>query len=175
MGKDQTRPGKLSDLIPDNIEELQWTPATAVASLDAYYKKFDAETTKTITWYYRRRKRPAALAQILRWMAILASLAGGLIPIWRSGLNVGQGLGDIGYALLATAAALIVVDRFGGMSSAWMRYVTTAQSIAREQRLFRLDWSERRTELESKQLQPADVRAAQAAVCAAACICTEAR
>lgn len=35
-----------------------------------------------------------------------------------------------------------------------MRYVTTAQAVAREQRLFRLDWSEKRAELESTQPQP---------------------
>lgn len=154
MAEEHNRPGKLADLIPEKIDQLQWKPSEAVASLDKYYAKLDTEATKTIAWYYARRKRPAALAQIVRWMAILASLAGGLFPIWRSGLNINGDVGDLGYALLATAAALIVVDRFGGMSSAWMRYVTTAQSVAREQRLFRLDWSERRAEIEFKQPQP---------------------
>lgn len=151
------KPAKLTDLIPDDLEHLPWKPDTAVASLDKYYQKLDAQATKTINWYFGRKKGPAALAQLIRWLAIFASLAGGLFPIWRSGLNVTgtwAGVGDLGYALLATAAALIVVDRFGGMSSAWMRYVTTAQSIAREQRLFRLDWNEKRAEVESQPQQP---------------------
>lgn len=43
------------------------------------------------------------------------------------------------------AAALIAIDRFGGLSSAWMRCITTAQQISHEQHVFRLDWSQLRT------------------------------
>jgi hypothetical protein len=151
-----TKPGKLTDLIPDDFEEmLQWNPTSAISSLDTYFKRFNREATRTIGWYYEHRRSVAMAARTIRWLAILATAIGGLYPIWSPLLPSGSSAyHDLGYPLLALAAALIAIDRFGGLSSAWMRCITTAQALSRELRAFRLDWSQLRASIAAN-TQPA--------------------
>jgi hypothetical protein len=139
--------GKLTDLVPVRLEELQWNPSSAMKSLETYRSALDQEATRTIQWYYARRHAPAITARLVRWLAILTSVVGGLYPIWIRPLV--PKTPDLSYPLLALAAALIAIDRFGGVSSAWMRYIVTAQAVTREQRLFRLDWSQMRANIQS--------------------------
>ena len=147
------QPEKLVDLLPDSVEQMRATEGNPVAAMDGYFNQLYTEAGESIGWYYRNKRRPALWARVFRWTAILLSVAGGLYPIWRGILGVPT-LGDLGYALLATAAALIAVDRFGGLSSAWMRYITTAQALTREQRTFLLDWREARTALDHSADKP---------------------
>lgn len=156
---------KLSDLLPDSIEDIQKDNKTPLQTLEKYFERFYREATETIEWYYRHKRRPAFWARVVRWTAIVISAVGGLFPIWRGMITVKSATaatwsvsGDLGYALLATAAALIAIDRFGGLSSAWMRYITTAQAVTRAQRAFQLDWREARLAVPdnaaNKDLQP---------------------
>src|SRR5689334_15844856 len=139
---------KLSDLVPDELESLPWNPSSAAESLDKLYQRVDLEASRTIRWYYARRHGPAIAARIVRWLAILSTAVGGLYPIWSRLLpGTADSYKDLGYPLLALAAALIAIDRFGGISSAWMRCIMTAQTLAHEQRVFRLDWSQQRAVL----------------------------
>jgi SMODS and SLOG-associating 2TM effector domain 2 len=127
------QPPKLRTVIPP------WDPTKPLESLDRYHEVLQAESSKSIKWYDDHKKQPAFGARIVRWAAILTSAVGGLFPIWVKFLMPGESA-DLGYPLLAIAAALIAVDRFGGASAAWMRYVTTMQTIEREQRSLRHDW-----------------------------------
>jgi hypothetical protein len=113
-------------LLPDSVEQMRATEDNPIAAMDEYFNHLYTEASESIGWYYRNRKRPALWARVFRWAAILLSVAGGLYPIWR-GIRGVPAVGDLGYTLLATAAALIAVDRFGGLSSARMRYITTAE------------------------------------------------
>lgn len=48
---------------------------------------------------------------------------------------------------LALAALLIAIDRFGGYTSGWIRYIRTAQTLTRWKGEFLMDWQEHRRAL----------------------------
>jgi hypothetical protein len=88
---------------------------------------------------------------LLRLGAILAVAVAGLIPLIGELLKRNDKLWlSPAWATVALALAglLIAIDRFGGYTSGWIRYVRTAQKLTSLQGEFRLDWEEyRRTSL----------------------------
>jgi hypothetical protein len=86
-------------------------------------------------------------SQVLRGLAILLAAAGGLQPLaaaagGTTGAQLGGGNLAWGYVMLAAAGVCVALDRILGLSSRWMRDITTAQKI--QQRLvdFQFDWAE---------------------------------
>ncbi len=49
--------------------------------------------------------------------------------------------GQLGYVLLAIAAGCVLLDRYFGYSTSWMRYVVAMQAIEKARETFRLDWT----------------------------------
>jgi len=112
-------------------------PAVALASLFEYV---EARAQEAVDWYLRDKRAKSALSQVLRALAIALAAAGGVVPLVDAA-TPGRGTGGWGYVLLALAAACIGFDRFFGVSSAWMRDMTTAQAIQRRLETFRYDWA----------------------------------
>jgi hypothetical protein len=73
-------------------------------------------------------------------VAILLVIAGGLQPVLDAA-GPGRGEPAWGYVLLALAAACVGFDRFFGLSSGWMRNMTTAQALRRRLELLQYDWA----------------------------------
>ena len=94
----------------------------------------------SMAWYARRKFGEAIASRCLRTLAILLGIVGGLTPI-VVGIYPQAWIGQLGYALLALAAGAIAADRYLGISSGWIRYVTAMLAIQRALADFRLDWS----------------------------------
>ncbi|MDQ1295937.1 MAG: hypothetical protein QG608_3824 [Actinomycetota bacterium] len=80
-------------------------------------------------WYLKDKRIQRVRSRSLRAGAILFAGAGGLVPL----LHAGTGTGTLGwgYVLLASAGIFLAFDRFFGISAAWMRDISTAQSLDR--------------------------------------------
>lgn len=95
-----------------------------------------ARARDAIGWYHAKRGRKRRLGVSLRVVAILLTAVAGLHPLMT---RVGQTGGTVptGWLrdpvlpsiLLALAALLVLLDRFGDMTSGWIRYMKTEMAI----------------------------------------------
>jgi len=79
----------------------------------------------------------------LRLATIIFTTLGGLVPLLH-GADVQLPFMDkpgYGYIYLALAAACLGLDRFFGLSSAWMRDLRTSMAMQRDLAEFQMDWA----------------------------------
>lgn len=136
---------KTGDLgAPPSIQGLRWDGTSCEASLDAVYNHVAGSAETAISWYLKAKRPKQRLARWIRGSAIgLAAIAGiipmlaeipryrGIDPVWAS-------------IVLGIAAALIMLDRFFGFSTAWVRYISTELHLRQILDEFRLDWETER-------------------------------
>jgi hypothetical protein len=109
---------------------LDWSVSEAQSSLNSLKTWADDRAQFTIDWYMREKRIKGRWSKALRVVAIVCTVVAALVPIAASQ----QGDSDIlwsGYALLGVAASAIAGDRYFGLSSAWMRYMSTALALRR--------------------------------------------
>jgi len=113
---------------------LAWTPEARTASVEAMVAYVSEVAEQSIAWYLRRKQEKQTGALILRLTAILATSLAGLIPI------LAQISSTDGRPI---AAASVVLDRFYGFSSAWMRFTGTELKVRSALHDLHLDWQSR--------------------------------
>ena len=108
--------------------------------LKSLRKEVEAKAIDAIDWYIKRKQIKSIGSKILRIGAILFILIGAMLPILK-GIDWLQ-LEDChyGYIALALAGTCIVIDKFMGFSSSWMRYMTTGISLQKALIDFQTDW-----------------------------------
>lgn len=132
-----------NDLRPDTFEPLKLGDQEVVESLTGVYEDALKEAETTITWYLDRKNAARWWAQLIRWFGITGVALGALMPI---GLTMYNDWAEKDLPTLLTtlvlglAAALLSFDHYYGFSSAWIRYVRTAQRIREALETFRFDW-----------------------------------
>jgi SMODS and SLOG-associating 2TM effector domain 2 len=128
--------------------DLKWSPNERFVSLEKIYEFVDKECGRAIQWYYFSKINKRRFGYTLRAGAIVAVAVAGIVPIVGEIFKKENGVPYISPAWatvsLALAALLIALDRFGGYTSGWVRYVRTAQRLTILQGDFRLDWEEHR-------------------------------
>ena len=136
------------DLVPQSFpKNLDWHSAQSLESLDRLYEFVTTECESAINWYYDSKQAKSRLGYFLRAGAIVAVAIAGVIPIIGE-IYETDGTPAVSPAwatvALAVAALFVALDRFGGYTSGWVRYVRTAQRLTILQADFRLDWEEHR-------------------------------
>src|SRR5687768_7472658 len=141
-----------------NINSPQWTPPSwqpdqVQKCLDSLRQYAESDVESAIHWYYAKKPWKASASQLLKFLTLLATAAGGLLPIVASTGVFSSGLleadrelrilkvNQIGYLCFGLAAAFLAFDKYFGYSTGWMRYITTAMSLETALRNFRLDWA----------------------------------
>jgi hypothetical protein len=109
------------------------------------------QTNAAIDWYTKAKRTKASLSRWLRGAAIFAGILGGLAPIFAAmapAMPANSTAADLqllitqaGYIAVGIAAGLIAFDRFFGLSSGWIRYMTAMTAIERLRLEFILDWA----------------------------------
>ena len=122
---------------PDQALQQWQDPEVALARL---YRHAEERAIDAVDWYLEDKRGKRAWSRALRVVAILLVVAGGLQPVLAA-TGPGRGEPAWGYVLLALAAACIGFDRFFGLSSGWMRTMTTAQALRRRLELLQYDWA----------------------------------
>lgn len=124
-------------------EAPAWNPADPAGSLAAIHQAAVKDAVEAVGWYMRKKSPRALASQALRLAAIGFATLGGLIPLCRAVPYLDR-FGDfslLGYICFALAAACVAVDHFFGLSSAWMRYITSAFAIQKALAELQMDWS----------------------------------
>lgn len=130
-----------------------WQPDQVQTSLDSLRQYVEDDVESAIKWYYAKKPWKTWASQVLKFLTLVATGLGGLLPIVSAtgifakdlpeaqrqlrNLEVNQ----FGYFCFGLAAALLAFDKYFGCSTGWMRYITTAMSLETALRNFRLDWA----------------------------------
>jgi hypothetical protein len=149
------------DLGPTQRFRLCWEAGKVLTSLETLFDRIAYEAETAITWYIRAKRPKQQWAMFLRVSAIGAGTIAGIIPILaqifvRDGHPVIQPAWSS--VALGTAAALVLLDRFFGFSSAWMRYVATELDIRQLTQEFQLDWESDKAAWHSAEPTPDQLR-----------------
>jgi hypothetical protein len=143
---------KKMDLMPSVLPKLDWTPANSAASLDQMFDRVMAIGRGAVAWYVTAKKSKRFWARQFRVLVILLGAAAALLP--TIGELLPQLLAVFGEAdgagfripagwtivLLGLAGVLLLLDRFFGFSSAWVRYVATELQLTQMCDEFQMDW-----------------------------------
>jgi hypothetical protein len=123
-------------------------PKSHLEELRAYA---EAAIQNELAWYMRKKKGRSGPSRALRFGAICLTVLGGLVPLlisvfpsppawpWLEPFSELR-FGQLGYVLLAMAGGLVLLDRYFGFSTGWMRYIIAMQAIEKAREAFRLDW-----------------------------------
>ena len=116
---------------------------TPAATLDRAFQEVVRLAEASANWYMTRSRGKRLGARLCRLGAILLGAAAGILPV-ISELTSGPGGSRIrpAYAsvALAVAATLIGLDRFFGLSTAWMRFISAEMRLRHMVEELRIDW-----------------------------------
>jgi hypothetical protein len=126
-----------------------WDAADPVSSLSRMYDYAEGQAKRAINWYYQRKTWKGRSSRLLRLLTIVFTASAGIIPIVSTMVPSPQNVSDsprlvlnqLGYIAAAIAAFCVVMDRYSGSSSSWMRYVTTATALETLIEELRWDWT----------------------------------
>lgn len=114
-----------------------WDPRDVDASLDALAGWVEGRAQEAIDWYLDAKRSKARWSRRLRFLAIALATVGATVP-FVSALADGIAL-QWGYLAFALAGAAMAFDRFFGLSTAWMRYITAEIALQGMLKVLQLD------------------------------------
>jgi len=122
---------------------LGWDAANAERSLATVFTRATDTAQGAIEWYLRAKRPKQANARAVRGGSILLAALAGILPMLSQ--MPGSGIAPVWASVaLALATAFVLLDRFFGFSSAWMRYITTELHLRQMLDEFQLDWETER-------------------------------
>jgi len=127
------------------------------SALAQLYRYAEGRALEATDWYLQDKRGKRIWSRGLRLLAILLVIAGALQPLLDAAAP-GPSRTAWGYVLLALAAACIGFDRFFGLSSGWMRSMTTAQSLERRLEQLQYDWAAECARSASRTVDPKQVQ-----------------
>jgi hypothetical protein len=132
-----------ADLTPDAWEPQDWDPANPSAALKKAVAHVTNQARSAITWYISAKRWKQRFGRLLRASAILLGTIAGILPMLGQAYGTPDGKQAFqpvwSSVALAVAAALVLLDRFFGLTSAWIRYVTTELKIRQVLEEFQMD------------------------------------
>lgn len=138
-------------------------PSEGAAALEETYKALEQKALAAMRWYEGRQRSKKLGARLTRGGAIVLGAITTIVPsliamlpeklsFWGLHDFPAIKLNPLATILGVLSATTILLDRFYGYSSSWMRYVTTYQEIQANLEEFRIGW--RRHLLELNRHQP---------------------
>lgn len=95
-----------------------------------------------IAYYQAGKRSKRTWSKAIRFASILLFGLAGIFPLLRSFTfyTYEVKISDWGYVSIALAGTLLLLDKFFGFSSAWMRYITTEMDIQKLKKDFEAKW-----------------------------------
>ncbi|QKW24340.1 SLATT domain-containing protein [Kitasatospora sp. NA04385] len=108
--------------------------------LEELYRWSEERAVEAIDWYRRDRVWKRRWARLLRFSAAVFTVGGVTAPLVSLTDRLPHAM-EWGYTGLALAAAALLADRAFGLTSGWMRDVSTSQALQRRLEAFQFDWA----------------------------------
>ncbi len=149
----------VKDIKPAEFPKLQWEAGNLAAPLNQLCAYAISQAQQSINWYFSKRQLKRWFCRICRIGVILLTAFAGLLPLINEIIGKEYAVNALWSAVaLAVAATLIMLDRFYGFTSGWIRFLLTAQQLAQALEIFRFDVE--RQKLTWGQPEPTPERAA---------------
>jgi hypothetical protein len=129
--------GDIAPIRRPEISVESWQ--NSAAALEVLREWAEQRTVETIDWYLRDKRARRRGSRLLRAAAVVLGVAGGVVPL-VAGLTDAVDV-QAGYVFLALAAGCLAFDHFFGVSSGWMRDITTSQALQGSLTRFHLRWA----------------------------------
>ncbi len=139
-----------------------WRSASVNESLDVLYSAAEDRANSAINWYMEQRRGRAWLSKALRGATLGCVGLGTLMPLLAAAQGASPWLefavaGSWGYVFLALAGSCVLVDRYFGVSSAWIRFVSAGLALQQLLHRFRLDWASALSRLGNREPSPEEL------------------
>ncbi len=108
--------------------------------LEELYRWSEERAVEAIDWYRRDRLWKRRWARLLRFGAAAFGAVGMTAPLVAL-TGLADRAAEWGYVSLALSAVCLGADRAFGLTSGWMRDVSTAQALQRRLEAFQFDWA----------------------------------
>ncbi|MDF1554990.1 MAG: SLATT domain-containing protein [Deferrisomatales bacterium] len=126
---------------------LPWDENSREASLESVFHHAVTEAEAALRWYQPRIRNKRLWAQGLRLGAIGCGTFAGLLPMVAQLPSLREAIAPVWASIsLALAAAILLLDRFFGFSSGWMRFIHTEMQLKDLLEEFLLDWEVARSQ-----------------------------
>ncbi|MCX6251017.1 MAG: SLATT domain-containing protein [Bacteroidetes bacterium] len=153
----------MEDLKPSNFGSPRkmksiWTPEETTIALEELYTYVTGKASEAINWYYVKRNPKRIVGLTLRYCSIVFIALAGIIPILVTmypKCNYNPGWAAIAVAL---AGLMIAIDKFGGFTSGWIRYVVAAQKLNQALEEFRFTWESDKHRLAGSAISPDEIK-----------------
>ena len=114
----------------ENTKFPDWDEEDIEKSLEKIYQWVIQNIKSQIEWYGKKRKPKRIASQLLRAFSIFFAIIGTLCPLIDATKILDKlVIGQWGYIAFALAAAFIGFDRYFGLSTGWMRFISTQLSL----------------------------------------------
>ncbi|MDD4964432.1 MAG: SLATT domain-containing protein [Gallionella sp.] len=134
------------DIPPQNHDGFEDEYDSTYDALNALAKNLATRATLIVNWYLNHKRWPRRFSRLLRAASITLAVLGGLAPLQGQE----KGVDHLGYILIALAGASLLVDRYFGYSTSWMRYMSTQMALQRALDNFQLAWTLWRIQIRNK-------------------------
>ena len=153
---------KRKDLEPTGFpHNLNWKQPEAKRSLQRLHSYVTSECKNAIEWYQERKNKKKFAAYYCRVGAILTGMSAGVIPVLGPIFD-SWGLIELdstwATVAIAVAATLILIDKFGGFSIGWIRYVQSSQELVRYLAIFQGEWELKQLEMQHRMAETGELR-----------------
>lgn len=140
----------------------KWDKESSEESLDAVYTLVMEQTGQSIDWYSKAKRVKRLCARGIRIYAILGGAAAAALPtiadMYPASFNqYNVKAGGASAIILGSIAALVLLDRFFGFSSGWVRFCRTQLHLRQIAQEFQLDWEAERASLQGQPPEPQQV------------------
>ncbi len=120
-----------------------WEDSNPEQSIQAIYNWTIDKVKRDAEWYLTNRRSNKSLSRFIRTSSIFLAALGTLCPLADSlSLKIFKNItfSQFGYIFFAIAASLFLFDKFFGLSSGWMRYISTHMAINKLIDEFQYEW-----------------------------------
>ncbi len=131
------------DLIARAFPKLDWSAPGRRECIDELVRFAEGEARQSSDWYFVKRRYKRRRGTTLRILAMVLVACAGALPIISQILQSHEaavwappGAASI---MLVLAGLFILLDKFGGHTSGWIRYIETGQQITLLLQGFRFD------------------------------------
>jgi hypothetical protein len=135
------------DLTTRHLPPLSWQTGQVSESLTKLRDYAVGSVMESIVWYQNSKRPKRRAGRALRFLAIVLGSLAGMIPVLAQ-LLTRDGhtyLNPLWSAIaIAMAATLVLVDKFYGCTSAWVRYLLAELELQELQKSFTFEWESAR-------------------------------
>ena len=154
----------MEDLKPSVLEnpaenEPSHSTQVTVKSLDPLFMYVIDKVNEAINWYYVKRKPKRRVGLILRYSSIGLIALAGILPILITIYDTLEINPAWSAVVVGLAALMIGIDKFGGFTTGWIRYVVAAQKLTEISEELRFNWETTKLRLRDTPLSSDDIQA----------------